>query len=239
MTALGSVFFVFCMTGLLLLVGAPQSEATEGVVSAPTFKYLTDELKSSLDWFASEPMVFQLQVIAAISAAASVISNWRAASALFQDVTACERLLSFQGEGKGLGNSDEFQQPMRALFLTYCFYAAYQVHSHISSAAVPANMDALYLEFIVQAFFLVALGGQMLLIWGKARRNWEDSTKRMKFWKIFNGALEKKKVKLHRVAASTLILPVAAILPKSAQALNLTGYGDFLPVIFKIINSLG
>lgn len=175
-------------------------------------------------WFSEQPLDFQIQSLGALIAASSIASNWSALLALFQSVTSCKKTLDFTG--RRMGRSDDFQQPMRALLLTFGFYAAYQIYSHMQGVVGISSLFALYLEIGMQSFFVLLVGIQLFVIWRMAIDRWEDDRQRLRFWRVFNQALTKSKVSLSQLAVGSAIMPIAAVGPKAVQAFAISDYGE-------------
>lgn len=184
-------------------------------------------------WFFSQSATFQLQSLGGLTAAASIASNFRAIGGVWTSMTKCERLLNFTG--LGIGRSDDFQAPVRALLLSFVLYSAYQILSHLTGSIVEPSWSAYLLDAGVQLFLMLLLGLQFLRIWAMARDRWEGDTEQLRFWRTFNSALKGKRINIRSVAVSTGLLPVAAIVPKLAKLGVLSDQHQLAAIAYRLI----
>lgn len=215
---------VCLFTATIFCFQARANASSDGINDAGVFEKISVACYEFFAWFSAQPFDFQVQSLGALIAASSIASNWGALFALFQSVTSCKRTLDFTG--RRMGRSDDFQKPMRALLLTFGFYAAYQIYSHMQGAVGSSSVFALYLDIGMQSFFVFLVGIQVFVIWRMAVDRWEDDKQRLRFWRVFNQALSESKVSLSQLAVGSAIMPIAAVSPKAVQAFAISDYGE-------------
>lgn len=181
--------------------------ARSGLVSA---FLLAERFGSAV--FEIEP-VLRIKFVGSLIAVMSIGSNWRVFVGIRKSLVACDRYFDFTG--LRIGRSDDFIAPMRALLLAYALYVFYQIESQSMSLFGSGTFADVMVDFSMQAALFLLVLWQFVTIRRLATiRYREQNLKLGRFLRKFDEALEKQKLKMSDLFASTFVLPIASLSPK-------------------------
>lgn len=157
----------------------------------------------------------QLSALVAIS---SIAYNLRALNRAWHAIISAKPLLNFRG--RRIGSSKKYQEPMRALLLSFTFYTAYQFLSHVTDLASPTTSpQMIMLDGLIQVALLVLVLWQFRTIRVFATDAFgQDDTKQGRFWTLINEALDEHKINLRNLFRSAIVLPLTFAAPRLAEA---------------------
>lgn len=218
----GSILVILIASSIAILAGDESEAPSFAVGNALASIDLIESSKSFLSGFASwisgldQSML--IRTLGFTLASASIVSNWGALGEVRESIVTCVRPISFKG--LGIGTSDEFIAPMRALFFTFALYVFYQLISQFQSLFGGAGSTQFAVDTIIQLGLFSILAFQILRIRRLAIRRYQDESKKLqKFQRTFDKALSDHNIRMTDLVRGTIILPLASLGPKAYELL--------------------
>lgn len=223
----------WCCGAILAVFGAclfSETSLANELASASTSAFgttatTTDYIEGSksfvvgfVNWIGSLDQTMLIRTIGFTFAAASIVSNWNALGEVRESIVSCVRPISFKG--LGIGKSDDFIAPMRALFFTFALYVFYEVVSQFQNLFGDPSSTQFAVDAAIQLVLFSILAFQILRIRNMAASRFEEESKKLKkFQKTFDKALAEHNIRMTDLVRGALILPLASSLPRAYELL--------------------
>ena len=200
--------------------GNPQSQLGLVVTTSGIVSEIWSAFSRFFEWFWSQSTVDKTKQLSSLIAASSIASNFTALTRAWHAIVAAKPLLNFRG--RRIGSSKKYQEPMRALLLSFMFYTAYEFLSQVTDAVSYSTQSRItVLECAIQASLVLLIYWQFSTIKSFATEAFgQDETKQGRFWNLFNEALEEHRVNLKHVFQSAILLPLTFAAPRVAEAID-------------------
>jgi hypothetical protein len=186
--------------------------------------------------FWSQSSIDITKQLSALVAITSIAFNLRALKRAWGAIISAKPLLDFRG--RRIGSSKKYQEPMRALLLSFMFYTAYQFLSHVTGLVSAADSPLMMLiDAIIQAALVFLIFWQFRAIRAFATDAFgNDATKQGRFWTLINDALKEHKINLKNLFQSAMLLPLTFVAPRLADVF--AGGNTVFPIVSTVAITL-